>query len=113
MLLGRQSPYLLEAERFEALDAQVLVQQSNSRPLRDALEQQIGGPLFPRELRLAADQPQGFRRDWPVVNVSPSKHKGYALQWFTMAAVLLLFFVFRSSNLARVMGFGKSSESPG
>ena len=55
------------------------------------------------QLRLAADQPAGFRRDWPVVNVSPAKHRGYALQWFTMAAVLLLLFVLRSSNIVGLL----------
>lgn len=104
-------PYLLEPEVFETLGAEVLVQQSNSRGLRQALEPGLTAPLFPWEVRLAPDQDGGFRRDWPVVNVSPSKHRGYALQWFTMAAVLLLLFVFRSTNLASVLGFGKRSEA--
>ena len=104
-------PYLLQAEVFPELGAQVLVQESNSRALREAIEAATGSVLFPRELRLEPDQAAGFRRDWPVVNVSPSKHRGYAVQWFTMAAVLLLFFVFRSSNLAGVMGLGKQSEA--
>lgn len=97
--------YVLSRETFDALAPAMLVQQSASRALREVLEVETGYTLFPRELRLAPDQPAGFRRDWPVVNVSPSKHQGYALQWFTMAAVLFVFFVFRSSNLASVLGF--------
>jgi len=30
-----------------------------------------------------------------VINVSPDKHRGYALQWFAMALVLLSIFVWR------------------
>jgi len=45
---------------------------------------------------------------WPVVNVSPAKHRGYAVQWFTMAAALIVFFVFRSSNLWALLR-GKTS----
>ncbi|NCF18346.1 MAG: SURF1 family protein, partial [Haliea sp.] len=36
--------------------------------------------------------------DWKVVNVSPEKHRGYAVQWFTMAAVLTVFYFLRCSN---------------
>lgn len=97
-------PYVLEAEVFDDIAMEVLVQQSNSRALRRAIEELIEGPLFPRELRLVPDQMAGFRRDWPVVNVSPAKHRGYAVQWFTMAAILLLFFAFRSTNLSSVLG---------
>ena len=95
-------PYLLAEETFATLEWPLLVQTAGSQALRAQLELQFGDELFPWELRLGRDQPAGFRRDWPVVNVSPEKHRGYALQWFTMAAALLIFFVFRSSNLSSV-----------
>ena len=50
-------------------------------------------------LRLAAGQPGALSVDWQVINVSREKHTGYAVQWFSMAAVLLLIFLLRSSNL--------------
>jgi cytochrome oxidase assembly protein ShyY1 len=93
-------PYVLQAERFDALEDRMLVQQAGSPALREALAAGIGQPLFEHELRLLPGQPAGFRRDWPVVNVSPAKHQGYALQWFTMAAALILLFLWHSSNLA-------------
>ena len=65
-------PYLLGEESFENLTWPVLVQEANGRALRQSIEASTGMTLFPRELRLAADQPAGFRRDWPVVNVSPT-----------------------------------------
>ena len=36
----------------------------------------------------------GFIRDWkPVYGVTPDKHKAYAVQWFTLAVVLLMIYV--------------------
>ena len=104
-------PYLLAEEHFDSLSWPLLVQDANGHALREAIERSTGHRLFPRELRLNPDQPAGFRRDWPVVNVSPEKHRGYALQWFTMAAALLLFFIFRSSNLLSLIRRTGDAES--
>jgi len=93
-------PYVLEAERFDALEERMLVQQAGSPALREALAAAIEAPLYAHELRLLPGQPAGFRRDWPGVNVSPAKHRGYALQWFTMAGALVLLFLWHSSNVA-------------
>ena len=56
--------------------------------------------VLPFEVRVANNSPFAFRADWPIVNQSPAKHTGYAVQWFTMAFVLLIAFVWRSSNIA-------------
>ncbi len=45
-----------------------------------------------------------------MVNVSPAKHRGYAVQWFTMAVVLLIFFFLRSSNIWQLLG-GRGDET--
>ena len=55
--------------------------------------------ILPVEIRINANDPLALQADWPVVNQSPAKHTGYAVQWFTMTAALLLAFVFGSSNL--------------
>jgi cytochrome oxidase assembly protein ShyY1 len=96
-------PYVLEAERFDRMTWPLLVQDIGAPALRRALEETLDAPLFAVELRLLPGQPGGFRRDWPIMNSSPAKHRGYALQWFTMAAALLLLFVLRSSNLAALL----------
>ena len=44
-----------------------------------------------------------MQADWQVVNVSPAKHRGYAVQWFSMAAVLALLYLARSTNLWQMM----------
>jgi cytochrome oxidase assembly protein ShyY1 len=104
-------PYLLAEDQFNELDWPVLVQTASSPALYALLGTAVAGELFPKELRLAANAPAGFRRDWPVVNVSPEKHRGYALQWFTMSAALLLFFVFRSSNILSLVRGESSPET--
>ena len=49
--------------------------------------------------------------DWQVVNVSPQKHQGYAVQWFAMAAVLFIFYLLRSSNLWQLLtGAGRTGK---
>ncbi len=63
------------------------------------LAQALPGELFPYTLRIAPEAPEALAADWPVVNVSPAKHQGYALQWFTMAGALLIVFVLASTNI--------------
>lgn len=58
------------------------------------LEQRLGHALLPVVLLLDKDEPDGFVRDWkPVYGVGPDKHRAYALQWFTLALVLLLIYI--------------------
>ncbi|MBN4075084.1 MAG: hypothetical protein COA71_01240 [SAR86 cluster bacterium] len=53
---------------------------------------------FPYSVRLGAFQPGVYVRNWPVISTSPEKHRGYAVQWFSMAAVLLLLYLFTSTK---------------
>jgi surfeit locus 1 family protein len=58
------------------------------------LEQRLGTTLLPVILLLDADDDHGFVRAWrPVYGITPDKHRAYALQWFTLALVLLLIYV--------------------
>lgn len=47
-------------------------------------------PLFPFVLRLDKNMPHGFTRDWIISTMPPERHLGYAVQWFSMAIVLLI-----------------------
>ena len=47
----------------------------------------------PQLLLLAPELPPVLPRYWPVAVMSPAKHRGYALQWLTMAAALLVLLV--------------------
>jgi surfeit locus 1 family protein len=64
-----------------------------------AMANMLDAILYPYSIRLDADSPGALLVDWPVVNVSPEKHQAYAVQWFSMAAALLLLYLWRSSNI--------------
>jgi len=71
----------------------------------------LGEPLFPYPVRIDAGEVGALQVDWRVLNVSPAKHRGYAVQWFTMAAVLALIYLIRSAayqvNQCQYGGHGK------
>ncbi|MDC0598886.1 hypothetical protein OAP18_03515 [Gammaproteobacteria bacterium] len=54
--------------------------------------------LFPYSLRLAENMPGMLVHNWPVISTLPEKHRAYAVQWFAMAAVLLLLYLFASTR---------------
>jgi surfeit locus 1 family protein len=58
------------------------------------LEQRLGQTLLPVLLLLNSGEGHGFIRDWkPVYGTTPDKHRAYAAQWFTLAAVLLMIYI--------------------
>lgn len=59
--------------------------------------------FYPKVLRLDADSAAAFVVDWKPVNMSPAKHYGYAVQWGLMALVLLVLYLFASTNLSRLL----------
>lgn len=66
----------------------------------DLHAQQLGVRLLPMVLLLDKDQPGGFVRDWNPVVVGPERHVGYAVQWFALAAALMILYVW--VNLKRI-----------
>lgn len=50
-------------------------------------------PVYPFMLRLDAQAPLGYVRDWSPQNFNPERHMGYAVQWFLMAAVLVIAYI--------------------
>lgn len=92
------SPYLL-AEQVIGEAWPKVVQVLEIEKLRPAVEAAASKPLFPHVVRLDSGQSGALTIDWQVVNVSPEKHTGYAVQWFVMAFALLVLFLLRSSNL--------------
>ena len=61
---------------------------------------QIQQHLYVKLLRLEADSPSAFDVYWRPINMSPAKHVGYAVQWFLLAAVLIILYIFASTNIA-------------
>ena len=66
----------------------------------------IGHDLYEHVIRLDNNDPNALPRHWPLSNMTPEKHVGYAIQWFVMSAVLaslFLYFTF-SNHLKRQQG---------
>lgn len=56
-------------------------------PTMDALEDVLGRRLFAFQLRLDADQPDGFVRELSAPGLPPERHLGYAVQWWLFGAI--------------------------
>lgn len=55
---------------------------------------QIGKQISPWIVLLDESEPSGFERDWhPSVRMTPEKHQGYAVQWYSLAVALVFLFV--------------------
>ncbi|USA41756.1 SURF1 family protein [Spongiibacter taiwanensis] len=68
----------------------------------EALQQEMPA-LLPTVLQLNDQSPSALRIQRIVVNVSPEKHTGYAVQWFGMALVLAIIFLCRNSNILALL----------
>jgi cytochrome oxidase assembly protein ShyY1 len=50
-------------------------------------------PLLSVTLVQTGPGSEGLQRAWPAVNLGVEKHYGYALQWFGMAALMALLYL--------------------
>lgn len=68
----------------------------------EQLEMRLGGPLIPMLLYLSEQAPDGFERNWRVSpGFGSDAHRGYALQWFSLAAaVVVLYLVLNSRRIS-------------
>jgi surfeit locus 1 family protein len=92
------APYLLAEQQLQA-GWPKRIQAVEMDKIQPPMMLVTPGRVFPYPVRIDADGPGALLVDWKVVNISPQKHQGYAVQWFTMAAVLFIFYVLRCSNL--------------
>ncbi|MFZ2171412.1 MAG: SURF1 family protein, partial [Methylococcaceae bacterium] len=60
------------------------------------LAKKLTYPLFPFQIELDKDSPEGYKRDWRASTIMlPEQHTAYAIQWFALALTLtILFFWF-------------------
>ncbi|MGS2718398.1 SURF1 family protein [Eionea flava] len=61
----------------------------------------LSAEIYPQLLRINSDSAGAFVTDWPVINTSPEKHYGYAVQWFLMALALVFLYawaIIRNDN---------------
>jgi surfeit locus 1 family protein len=58
------------------------------------LAKKLAYSLFPFQLELDKDLPEGFKREWQATPVMlPEQHTAYAMQWFALAFTLTLLFI--------------------
>ncbi|HZP12086.1 MAG TPA: SURF1 family protein [Nevskiaceae bacterium] len=63
-------------------------------PTAEDLRTLLGEPVAAGVLELDAGEDGGFVREWnPVATFPPSRHYGYAVQWFSLAGALVVLFV--------------------
>ena len=63
-----------------------------------ALAEELG-VVFPYTVRLSGGSAGSYQANWPIVNIQPGKHTGYAFQWFSMAVALLVIALLSNTNL--------------
>lgn len=69
----------------------------------EVMIQEYRRPIQPTLLQLEPDSTAALVVQWRPLNMPPSRHIGYAVQWFTMALVLVILTLFANSNLASVI----------
>lgn len=67
--------------------------------------------MLPVSLRLDESSTGALHTERLVVNVTPAKHTGYAVQWFAMAFALGSIFIFFNTNLAELLKRRKDEEN--
>jgi cytochrome oxidase assembly protein ShyY1 len=91
-------PYLLAEQQLDG-DWPKVLQAVEMEKIKPVLVASGSTEVFPYTVRIAAGEPGALAVDWQVINVTPQKHRAYAVQWFTMAVALAVFYLLRSSNL--------------
>lgn len=69
----------------------------------DSLSALTEREVLPYEVRIQPGSAAALVADWPRANSSSSKHIGYAVQWFAMAAVLAVIGVVRMTNVRALL----------
>ena len=59
----------------------------------DAYAAETGLRLEPRVIEQHSDLPDGLARDWLPRGAGVEKHEGYALQWYSLAALAVILLV--------------------
>lgn len=69
-----------------------------------AYEQAAGRPVLRLVVQQTSEAGDGLRRHWPAPSAGVDKHRGYAFQWYAIAAavaVLMIFFAVRGRRHAQ------------
>ena len=64
-----------------------------TQDIHAALELRESETLLEWQLLLDKEQDDGFRRNWQPEAMGPERHLGYAVQWFSFAALALIIYI--------------------
>jgi len=59
----------------------------------DQIGQQLGYTMPPSMLQLQQSHPAAYIQNWQPLASGPDKNRSYAIQWFTMALVLIIIYI--------------------
>lgn len=120
ILPAGMEPITRPVEGYVDVKAQIFVPPENSRsfdaqvdpsqwPLRlrtldfAVVEEILGEPVFPFQVRLTEDQAGVLVRHWPAVVADVNQHLFYAVQWFSFGLIVVFVALLASSNLWQLM----------
>lgn len=84
-----QRGWLLGEEMEQEQSKRIVVERVDVNKISHLLHKSV----YPFMIRLGTQEPNGYVRAWPIVAMSPQRHQGYAVQWFTMAFVIVVLYV--------------------
>ena len=90
VLRPESQDFVLENEEMNNRNNPILLQTVNLGELSNFL----GKPLSPYILELSELSESAFVKTWQPINLSSFRHFGYAVQWFGLAVVLIVGYVF-------------------
>ena len=90
VLRPESQDFVLENEEMNNRNNPILLQTVNLSELSNFL----GKPLSPYILELSELSESAFVKTWQPINLSSFRHFGYAVQWFGLAIVLIVGYVF-------------------
>jgi cytochrome oxidase assembly protein ShyY1 len=88
-VLRHDTGHVMELGSAGALKPGAIVQNADAASVAQA----TGLKFLPLMLEQTSDTQDGLVRDWPQPSAGIEKHRGYAFQWYGLAATALLFFV--------------------
>ncbi|MBT4962888.1 MAG: SURF1 family protein [Francisellaceae bacterium] len=65
----------------------------------ELIESALNSQIWPKALRLDANNPLALQVPDVGVNMPPEKHQGYAMQWFSLALVLMVYYFFNRRKI--------------
>lgn len=89
---------VLQTQNYDSVSWPLRVQQIEL----DKFSQIIGQKLLPFVLYLDTKEDIGFVKQWQPIVMPPQKHRGYSVQWFSLAAAWLLLMFSASVRAFRI-----------